>query len=444
MQQLLTNLKPEDMIQSRDAIRFARPSTARPSVNGGSVASMPKGSRGILCPYVECNPFDTHSLPYYFLLYFHRLTGTTYAEIGEALPIIRRNLEQIATTSLGWILTHIMTGIHLSMTSGARIYIIKEGTEYLGFALLGSYFALSIDGDLYVPRSNPKFIERVNALRSSEGSLTLLAEEISGWDMLSSKDQAMKDQEVVRPQDIDTSAKILAAVMKRIAPTKDGKPNLEVFYRHYGRIRFNTKFRSLTTFTMKETLMAMCDPTGELATKILANSTIFIPETYSNFSTKESQLLLTFGPETFSPNTGRGFPISVGKKCVYKEEVYQRDPSRGGRQVKTIKETAGISPENRLDKIMFSRKEVDKAWADWRKFKSDGILTFNPAERAQGSSTHVLLSKMAIEMQLVLAEYAKDASEPAKKRKRDDGVAEESPEDLAAKKAKYLSFLDGI
>jgi hypothetical protein len=45
---------------------------------------------------------------------------------------------------------------------------------------------------------------------------------------------------------------------------------------------------------------------------------------------------------------------------------------------------------------------------------------------------------------LVLAEYAKNASEPIKKRKRDDGGAEESPEDLAAKKAKYLSFLEGI
>jgi hypothetical protein len=63
MQSLLSNLKSEDMIQSRDEIRFARPSTARPSINGGSVAGMPKGSRGIPCPYVECNPFDTHTLP---------------------------------------------------------------------------------------------------------------------------------------------------------------------------------------------------------------------------------------------------------------------------------------------------------------------------------------------------------------------------------------------
>jgi len=104
MQGLLSNLKSEDLLQPRDQVRFARPSTARPASNGGPVAGMPKGSRGILCPYVECNAFDTHSLPYYFLLHFTRLLGETYADIGEALPIIRRNLQQIATTSLGWIL----------------------------------------------------------------------------------------------------------------------------------------------------------------------------------------------------------------------------------------------------------------------------------------------------------------------------------------------------
>lgn len=423
----------ENNMGGRPLVPTATPSTSPYTVNFGTTAEHPKGSAGLFFPYVQgMNSQDYTTLPSIFIEHFIRVLGNDAHSILKAVKTFKSDVSSICGTATGIMLTHLFTGIDLALKTQARLYVIMEGYEYLGFSLLGNSFGINLPNRIYYPRSWASIEKKLATIRSHSIALVDLAGLLSGICLTKATEDAIEVNETVHAIDIDSSQKLLQVMLKR---TISAKQMREEFMPIYKSVRYQERLRHLGTGFFIETIKCMADPTSESAQKILQHSGIHIPIEYSALCTPQALLLATHGPEVFSPISPKGSNLNVGQKKAHKIDVYER--SGKGPAKKTQQEVFAVPPEQVLEKIILGRRPLVQCIKDWADFTKTGNLFFDPRERAQGSRGLVLSGGVKTEMQNLLAELSKGrAPEKQKKRARDD----EDEDAILAKKAKLNDF----
>lgn len=78
----------------------------------------------------------------------------------------RGALPSLVETQEGQVLQHLIKGLVLALNSQARIYVIMDKTEYLGYVLLGSFFYVVMNGTTYKPMEASLLREELSKIQS--------------------------------------------------------------------------------------------------------------------------------------------------------------------------------------------------------------------------------------------------------------------------------------
>lgn len=108
------------------------------------------------------------------------LFGSDAESAGAAVAHICKVWKDISITQWGWELTHLYTGIELSLQTGAAIRTFTTPHNvYAGFILCGSYFNVFVRGKNYEPQSFAVLQKDFGTASPHTASLTALLEKIN-------------------------------------------------------------------------------------------------------------------------------------------------------------------------------------------------------------------------------------------------------------------------
>lgn len=124
-----------------DTVFRAKPSPVRES-NMGPATAVPN-MPGVIFPYFQglIQP-DSVIMSQFVIRRLYSLLGSTNQECQELYAKIRRGINSLSTTNEGMVLSHVILGVELALQTQGRCFLIIESKKYLGFALLGSKFAI--------------------------------------------------------------------------------------------------------------------------------------------------------------------------------------------------------------------------------------------------------------------------------------------------------------
>jgi hypothetical protein len=138
----------------------AKPSTP-PEVIFGNASQMPS-LPGLCFPYFSgMLDADQNFSSAVIREYFLECLGNDVGSILSGHKDIKGALGSLGLTETGKVLQHIFCGVKLAIESQARLYLVIDGSRYLGFTLHGWYFTVSIDGYKHAPFEYPVLVGHI-------------------------------------------------------------------------------------------------------------------------------------------------------------------------------------------------------------------------------------------------------------------------------------------
>jgi len=198
-------VEPEFRDVHFDLIRVAKPSTPDIPFQGppNAVPFLP----GLLFPYFSgcLNPSYTavHSV---IKRYFLSSLGQDITECTDRIRLIRRASSSWAMSPGGLELQHLAAGIQLAIETGARLFIIQEDENYLGYALLGYGFKVVAADGLVEAISAERLKEEIGKMESKS---KLTAELVDVVMDLAKACEDISDAEVEKIPSVEVCAKSL-------------------------------------------------------------------------------------------------------------------------------------------------------------------------------------------------------------------------------------------
>jgi len=106
----------------------------------------------------ECAPFPGFIFPYFkemlvadpdtpfqnFLRLYHHCFADDASEAGGNAELLRRGFRFLSSTPAGRVIQHVYFGINLCIDMGGRLHIIKDGSDYAGFAIEGENLSVLV------------------------------------------------------------------------------------------------------------------------------------------------------------------------------------------------------------------------------------------------------------------------------------------------------------
>lgn len=158
---------------TKDYIIYAVP-PSKNVIGWGDADSVPIGD-GLFVRYVEDTQLiDGERVVLDVLVrYFMGSLGANADEVKGSYARLKADMGIISRTPLGKVFAHIAKCIDLGLQAQARVFPIFDSDEYVGSALMGSGFAISAYGQVYIPTTSTSLREHIG--RAGSGRLSLEA-----------------------------------------------------------------------------------------------------------------------------------------------------------------------------------------------------------------------------------------------------------------------------
>jgi hypothetical protein len=146
------------------------PNTKNPFPNG-DFAHMP-GGFGLFFAYESAlQKYETDFIPTVIQQYFLGCLGTNRDQISRGFDFLRSACGIIGRTESGKIMNHIFMTIRTAIECQAQVYCVFENERYLGSAIIGYGFTISLNRELISPVSSQELQEAISHLPTHVGIL---------------------------------------------------------------------------------------------------------------------------------------------------------------------------------------------------------------------------------------------------------------------------------
>jgi hypothetical protein len=390
-------------------VLVAKPSLNPSSASWGHPSSVPNKS-GLVFPYFDGMLLaDTGFVRRSVSTFFLRLMGENTKAAHSSFAILRKTMGTATTTPQGIVLTHVLMGIDLALQTQTQVYLLFDGTAYLGFVLLGEEFIISMRGKLYEPLAPADLRKELLEMHTHDGALEALVG-IFGQCTLTGGDNGM-----ITKEEIETGP-LLLNQLAEIDTERTDKEVIGKLSEMLKRLNFPGDYLSFSPTNLRWAIEQMT-----LFVDIeLTDEKVFIPiKDWEGMQRKVAQVMACFGPRSPSFIDPKGREITVRTSSFFGEY-----------------EGEGRTRKRTNNRFIVYEKILTQAIKDWDKLEKDGKMKINLEERAIGSRGHVFQNDSidviwnALKSGSEARAWGEEAvaikipmADKGKKRKRDDDVA---------------------
>lgn len=159
-----------EIVEETIKIKAAKPSPS--DIPGWGQIGDLVNSYGIFVPFMSdlCS-FDKRTVVQVLIRYFLQCLGNTTEEMFSGVERIRTEMGVISNTDTGNKLAHMAATIDMAINAQAKAFPVFDGVEYIGTALLGAEFSLSVNGQTYTPHPFETLVKIVENFGVSQSIL---------------------------------------------------------------------------------------------------------------------------------------------------------------------------------------------------------------------------------------------------------------------------------
>jgi hypothetical protein len=332
---------------------YAKPSPAKDSKASWSAPKDVPSLPGLCFPYfpgmITADKKTLRHIPgRHFLRLFGEEPKPHYLEY-------RNRCGGFATSESGIIMTHILSGVDISLETQTKLHLLFDGHTYLGFCILGAKWAIQRGGSWVLPKPSDDLHADLKSIVTHETSLTEVTKKLG-------------DMGITCGLDCDACdlAEALSGIdWNSISDEDERKDTQRWFEERVGRLDFGTRATNFGADTVAEALSDIAD-----TSEMLENHVHFPPaDQYHIFKKREAIALARFGYLVPS------FHIEKGINSVRVSSMHaDREKGEGNRKAVT--------------KILVAMKPLAKAVKDFQLFRNHKQVFQASNERAATYRLH--------------------------------------------------------
>jgi hypothetical protein len=333
----------EFTIPMEEAVMSAKPSPAKNSEGSWSLPKDVPLLPGMLFPYFDgMLTGDKNFINIITAKHFMRCFGISYK---EKYLKFRASSAIFYTSKTGIILTHILAGVDLSISSQTKLHLLFDGETYLGFCLLGSKWALQRANSWHSPIVSHALQAELNTIRTHSSSLEEVIRKLS--------EMGIEGGEVEDGCDL---AQLLGQIS--FAEGDEGVEEQRWFDERVGRLDFGKRPENFGSDSFAECLAEIADETEPLTNYVHFPRAKF----YHLFRRRETIALARYGYLAPSFNVSKG------------AESFRISSAHG--------HAVDDSARQSVKKIVVAMKPLDIAVKDFQEFRGTKLAFQGSSERA--------------------------------------------------------------
>lgn len=313
--------------RGHETVFRAKPVTKSQS-NIGTVRDIPKSS-GLIFPYFHgmIQP-DATFMNSMILRRFYQLLGSTHEKCQTNYLEIRHGVNSLASTSRGMEICHILLGIDLALDTQSRCFIIIEKNKYLGFALLGSRYAIFSNTKWFAPTNEETFIAALSRMDPHESAVDDIIQKL---EKLKTSDQYTGMTNRTMFNEPSTLVDELAKIKLDEVEDEDVR-DLDRYVRNLNYM--GTGYLSMNPQMIADMLAALTSTQDIVLTR-----PTYLPSIKAPFANRHFKALSRFGPEAPSFWNDRGAEILckpvdkstvsvAGKRKIGEPDIFGNMPNK--------------------------------------------------------------------------------------------------------------------
>lgn len=390
---------------AEDIVLVAKPSPLPSSYNFGSPEDVPE-KHGLVFPYFNgMMASDSAGLRELISDLFFRNLGDSDNIPKAAFQDLRSNIGTVANTPEGVQLGHVLYGVKLALETQTILFLLFDGSRYLGFCLLGEHFSILLHGKWHEPLSPDELAEELATMKTHDQTLKDLADRIKRCKLSSAGEGMDIDIELHTCTDV-------ANALSRIEfpegdDAKGHEKDEEEVAAILARLNFRPQYLTFKPDNIARSIRYLLEDEP-----VPADLHFWIPlKAWRNIGTKEYRIFAQYGPRSFSLRNSKGDELLIPKVATEADPMTEMEDGKP-----------------KYPKFLVGEKPVAQCMTDWRALVETGKMRMDYKERAAGSRNHVMsrdvfagiweaLKKGAVDGKLRVKGTSDNA---AKKRKADD------------------------
>lgn len=286
----------------RGAVLVAKPSPIPIGYNTGSPAEVPD-LPGRAFPYFDrMNIPENTTVRSIISTYFLRNLGDTREGQMLQFKLFKKGWEIMCRTELGGVMSHLLTGVRLSLETQTRMFAVFKQDQYSGFVLLGANWSVSLNNQVYVAQSSEELRVEINKMSSHAYAVERIAQELSLCQMKIGVAQGPPT--AITGVDLRTAQQLWNAIRDRVIEKDTREKITEVL----GLVSYSRNYRQIDAKNISWMFASIAEsPMPDLP----EGSPLYIPSTFELFHEKTFQYLCTFGPNAPSLFNGSGTVFKI-------------------------------------------------------------------------------------------------------------------------------------
>jgi len=346
------------------SVLVAKPAPFYPEINYGPPSSLPNLG-GYVFPYFRniIEPsFDT--IIRVMARYFIGCMGDNQEEATNNWYHFRRGVDKWYKTDVGMEIAHIFFILQIALESQSRLFLIMNGKEYLGCALLGYKFVIVHLGSVYEPGSAKEVRKLALGLDKHTAALEKIITVIRTLTLDSG------EMEVEGMFDYRNTRSLFTGLCS-MKEKFEGK-NLETVRQNLEHLTFREDFWPFTVHHIEKALRYLSNDDA-----IPADWPMYINDITVTDTSRANKVWSAFGPTAPSFLDIGGKEIKIAMKQTEKEKVVVN-----GQEIEV-----STYPKPSVDFISVSGKKLHVALVDWANVVKNSRIKMNTEERAAGYRT---------------------------------------------------------
>jgi hypothetical protein len=328
-----------------DVVLTAKPSPVKTSEASWSTPSQVPNLPGLLFPYFPgmLTP-DKSAITSVVGTHFLRLFGIDYKKQFLAF---KKSVGIFFTSDIAIALTHILAGVDLSITTQTKLHLLFDGSNYLGFCLLGAKWAIQRGSEWTLPLKSAELRAELDTIKTHQSSLNEVLNKLRELDI-----------EFVR--DIEDGCD-LAELLAQVTFPEDEDEKAELykwFDERAGRLDFGMRPENFNADSFSTMLTDIANTTESL------NHYVHLPRAkfYHLFKHREAIALSRFG--YLAPS----FKLAKGTEPFRLASAHGSDTDDAARVL--------------VKKVVVAMKPLDVAVKDFQEFRNLKTVYQGSSERA--------------------------------------------------------------
>lgn len=314
-----------------------------------------KGFPGFVFPYFrEMITADADTPFQHFLKIYHHCIAANAEEASQSLELLRRGFRFLASTAAGKVVQHIYFGIQLCIELGGIMHLIKDGSEYAGFAIEGDNLSLLSKNRIRTSYSADDVETALELLSSHQSAVKLIYEAVVAIGRIDGADEEFVTQE----ECTQNPRKLRKLIQDR--PAVSINELREVLNENIGKLRYSQAYWEITSSNILRFFQLMSQRSEIMQEPMYVHIDVF-----TNRSSSILEYLSVFGAQAPS--------IYFGNTVKQVKAVDEEDPNLRILQGKKV-----------LPHIAFVKKGLIAAGADWATVQRQKAFKFAGPRQGAG------------------------------------------------------------